>query len=98
MDAVGGSLSFNKQKHKKMKLITLLGLLPVLLFFPVTTGFVAMSLRRKFWFWFLAGISLPFLALVILLCLPLRTGKRKRNGNRMRAVAEHHDTLLIANY
>jgi len=58
-----------------MTLITLIVLLPVLLFFPVATGIVATTLGRKFWFWFLAGISLPFLALVILLCMPVRKQK-----------------------
>ena len=39
---------------------------------PVLTGLMAKSFGRKFWLWFFIGIPLPFIAMVILVCLPDR--------------------------
>ena len=53
----------------------LLGLLIALIpicFFPFVTGWAALSVNRKFWPWFIAGLFLPFLGVVILLCLPVK--------------------------
>lgn len=44
----------------------------VVLFFPFLTGAIAVSLGRKFWGWFLLGLVLPFIGVVVLLCLPLK--------------------------
>jgi len=33
---------------------------------------MAKSMGRKFWPWFLLGIPLPFIANIILLCLPVK--------------------------
>jgi len=42
------------------------------LFFPLLSGLMAKSMGRKFWPWFLLGIPLPFIANIILLCLPVK--------------------------
>ena len=39
---------------------------------PLITGVMAKSMGRKFWPWFFLGIPLPFVANVILLCLPVK--------------------------
>ena len=47
--------------------------LPVLfipLLFPVIGGCMAKCYGRKFWFWFWFSLLLPFISLIILLCLP----------------------------
>ena len=49
----------------------LIALIP-LLTFPLMTGWAALSLNRKFWPWFVAGLFLPFLGVIILLCLPVK--------------------------
>ena len=49
-------------------------LIPLLL--PVTAGLMAKSFGRKFWPWFFIGIPLPFIANVILLCLPDKSKKQ----------------------
>lgn len=45
-------------------------------FWPVITGLMAMNFGRKFWPWFLIGIPLPFIAVIILLFLPAKTNKQ----------------------
>lgn len=42
---------------------------------PYITGQMAKSFGRKFWPWFLLAIPLPFVANVILLCLPVKIKK-----------------------
>ena len=56
-----------------MEFLIALPLLFLLFFFPILTGAMAKSLGRKFWPWFLLGIPLPFVAAIILLCLPLKS-------------------------
>ena len=46
-------------------------LVPILMF-PLMTGWAALSLNRKFWPWFVVGLFLPFIGVVILLCLPVK--------------------------
>ena len=48
-------------------------LLPFIM--PVITGCMAKSFGRRFWPWFFLGIPLPFVAIVILLCLPQKKKK-----------------------
>ena len=48
-------------------------LIPLLL--PVATGLMAKNFGRKFWPWFFLGIPLPFIANIILLCLPDKSKK-----------------------
>ena len=56
---------------------------------PLITGLMAKSFGRKFWPWFFIGIPLPFIANVVLLCLPdnskkgarLITGRKTPNLN-----------------
>jgi len=55
-----------------MEVLIALPIVALPFFFPVVTGLMAKSLGRKFWFWFLLGFPLPFVACVILLCLPVR--------------------------
>jgi len=64
-----------------MEVLAALAIVSVPLFFPVITGLMAKSLGRKFWFWFFLGFPLPFVACVILLCLPVR---RAENRNHFR--------------
>jgi hypothetical protein len=56
-------------------LIGLIIALVPLLMFPCMTGWCALSLNRKFWPWFIAGFFLPFIGIVILLCLPVKEKK-----------------------
>jgi hypothetical protein len=46
-----------------------------LLTFALMTGWAAWSLNRKFWPWFVAGLFLPFIGVVIILCLPANEKK-----------------------
>jgi hypothetical protein len=51
----------------------LLGVLMALspfLVFPLMTGLCAQCFNRKFWPWFIAGFFLPFIGVIIVLCLP----------------------------
>ncbi|HEX7844405.1 MAG TPA: hypothetical protein VF476_01320 [Chitinophagaceae bacterium] len=54
--------------------------LPILIIpaiFPFVAGSMAKCFGRKFWTWFLIGIPLPFIANLILLCLPDRSVKKQ---------------------
>jgi hypothetical protein len=53
-----------------MEVIAALVVLIIPFIWPTITGLMAKSFGRKFWPWFLIGIPLPFIANVILLCLP----------------------------
>jgi hypothetical protein len=46
-----------------------------LLTFSVMTGWVALSLNRKFRSWFVVGLFLPFIGVVIILCLSVKEKK-----------------------
>ena len=46
-----------------------------LLAFPLITGWTALSFNREFWPWFFAGLFLPFIGVVIILCLPVKRRK-----------------------
>src|SRR5262245_23482079 len=52
----------------------LIALIPIL-FFPFVTGWCAICMNRKFWPWFIAGLFLPFVGVIILLCLPVKQNK-----------------------
>jgi len=58
-----------------MEFLLAIPLILLPLFFPVLTGGIAVSLGRKFWPWFLLGLVLPFIAAIILLCLPVKSIK-----------------------
>lgn len=60
-----------------MEVIAALVVLIIPFIWPTITGLMAKSFGRKFWPWFLIGIPLPFIANVILLCLPDRSSKLK---------------------
>jgi len=62
-----------------MEFVFALPLLFIPLVMPFIAGQMAKSFGRKFWPWFLIGIPLPFIANIILLCLPDKT-KKKTNG------------------
>jgi hypothetical protein len=65
--------SFSKLlKNSFMEFLIALPIIALPFFFPVVTGLMAKSLGRKFWFWFFMGVPLPFVACIILLCLPTR--------------------------
>lgn len=55
-----------------MEVIAGLVIVSIPFIFPLITGLMAKSLGRKFWLWFWLGLPLPFVACVILLCLPIR--------------------------
>ena len=66
-----------------MEIITIVTTILVISFFPLKTAFVAKDLGRKFWPWFLLGLTLPFFSMLILLCLPIKNlpeEKRKRSS------------------
>ena len=66
-----GSLLFLKNlKTKNMEVVLALPLLFLPLVMPFIAGQMAKSFGRKFWPWFCIGIPLPFIANIILLCLP----------------------------
>jgi hypothetical protein len=43
--------------------------------FPILSGLMAISFGRKFWPWFIVGLFLPFISMIILLALPDRCKK-----------------------
>jgi hypothetical protein len=43
--------------------------------FSLRTGWMALSIKRKFWPWFVVGLFLPFIGVVIILCLPVKKKK-----------------------
>lgn len=55
-----------------MEVLVALPVIALPFFFPVVTGLMAKTMGRKFWLWFWLGLPLPFVACVILLCLPVR--------------------------
>jgi hypothetical protein len=61
-----------------MEVLVALPVIVVPFFFPVVTGLMAKTMGRKFWLWFWLGLLLPFVACVILLCLPVR---QRAEGN-----------------
>jgi len=56
-------------------LIEFVMMMILLLTFSVMTGWAALSLNRKFWLWFVIGFFLPFIGVVIILCLPANEKK-----------------------
>jgi MFS family permease len=78
-----------------MEFILALPLLFIPLVLPFIAGQMAKSFGRKFWPWFLIGIVLPFIANIILLCLP---DKSKKKTNGLKAVENDKivDHLFIA--
>lgn len=66
-----------------MEVLFALPLLSIPLAMPFITGQMAKSFGRKFWPWFIIGIPLPFIANIILLCLP---DKSKKETTRLKAV------------
>lgn len=61
-----------------MELIAALPFVLLPFFFPVIAGLMAINFGRKFWLWFFIGALLPFIANIILLCLP---DKKKIQGS-----------------
>ena len=61
---------------------------------PLITGLMAKNFGRKFWLWFFLGLLLPFIAAIVLLCLP---DKSKRKVVELRPVEndEVFDYLFI---
>lgn len=49
-----------------------------LLIFSVMTGWLALSVNRKFWPWFVVGLFLPFIGALIIVCLPVKEKKRQQ--------------------
>lgn len=59
-----------------MEVLFAIPLILVPFFWPVLTGLMAQNFGRKFWPWFLIGIALPFIAVILLLFLPVKTKKQ----------------------
>ncbi len=66
-----------------MEVVFALPLLFIPFFMPFIAGQMAKSFGRKFWPWFMIGIPLPFVANIILLCLP---DKSKQEPTVLKAV------------
>ena len=61
-----------------MEVIFALPIIFIPFIMPFITGQMAKCFGRKFWPWFFIGIPLPFIANIILLCLPDKSKKRIR--------------------
>ena len=55
-----------------MEVIVALPLIIIPFFLPLIAGLMAVNFGRKFWPWFFIGLILPFIANIIILCLPNR--------------------------
>ena len=79
-----------------MEVVLALPLLFLPLVMPFIAGQMAKSFGRKFWPWFCIGIPLPFIANIILLCLP---DKSKQKPTAIKAVDNEKlfDHLFINN-
>lgn len=55
-----------------MEIVTIATMVLVISFFPIKTGWVAKDLGRNYWVWLFLGLFLPFISMVILLCLPIK--------------------------
>jgi hypothetical protein len=64
-----------------------------LLTFSVMTGWLAVSLDRKFWPWFVVGFFLPFISALIIVCLPVKKKKVKRQSLRSVRCEENFDKV-----
>ena len=78
-----------------MEVVLALPLLCIPFLIPFVTGQMAVSFGRKFWPWFFLGFPLPFIACIILLCLPDK--KKKKITEAIKAVEndEVFDHLFI---
>jgi len=76
-----------------MEVVFALPLLITPLLMPFITGLMAKNFGRKFWPWLFMGLILPFIANIILLCLP----DKSRNAATLRPVENHElfDHLFI---
>ena len=61
-----------------MEVIFAIPLLFIPLIMPWLAGQMATGFGRKFWPWFFAGMALPFIANIILLCLPDKSVKKEQ--------------------
>jgi hypothetical protein len=79
-----------------MEVVFAIPLLFIPLVMPLIAGLMAKSFGRKFWPWFIIGIPLPFIANIILLCLP---DKSRKETNTLTVVkdGERTDQLYIIN-
>jgi MFS family permease len=79
-----------------MEVVFALPLLFIPFVMPFIAGQMAKSFGRKFWPWFLIGIPLPFIANIILLCLP---DKSKQKPPALKSVDNEKifDHLFINN-
>ena len=85
----------NKLQTTNMEFILglLIALIPIC-FFPFVTGWAALSMNRKFWPWFIAGLFLPFLGIAILLCLPVKEKRISADAMRPVSSEEIFDQVL----
>ena len=69
-----------ENKKQSMEIITIVAVALVVSFFPIKTGWVAKDLGRNFWVWFFLGLFMPFLSVIVLLCLPIKKIKKKKKN------------------
>jgi hypothetical protein len=66
-----------------MEVVLAMPLLMVPFIMPLIAGLMAKTYGRSFWTWFFIGIPLPFIAQIILLCLPDKSVKK---GSVLKAI------------
>ena len=62
-----------------MEVVFAIPILFIPFIWPLITGLMAKSNGRKFWPWFFIGIPLPFLANIVLLCLPDKSNRQMKS-------------------
>jgi hypothetical protein len=65
-----------------------------LLTFSVMTGWLALSVNRKFWPWFVVGLFLPYLGALIIVCLPVKEKKGRQGLLKSISSEEISDQVL----
>jgi len=65
------SAHYSTFKHRNiMQTLFYFSVASLLIPFPFMAGYIAKSLGRSYWFWFLLSLILPWIACFILVCLP----------------------------
>ena len=86
-----------RNKNERMEILTIITTALVISFFPLKTGFVAKDFGRNFWLWFFMGLFMPFVSVVILLCLPIKgleLSKKEKNMTQLNS-DQHDDVIFI---
>ena len=65
-----------------------------LLTLSVMTGWLALSVNRQFWPWFVVGLFLPFIGALIIVCLPVKEKKGQQRLLKSVSSEEIFDQVL----